>query len=301
MKLNSPFKNKHTGSEEPFTAGSQSLLKTEVPCPWQHIRVDHRYTPPYDNPELISDAHVFAMKVDAAPSRTEFRKDGSWKEYVLRSGQMGVYPCGYIDKMRSADEREGLFAMLDHAAVAQTCAGFEIPSEFEYDTVVPVEDELVAACLRALLAEAKKDYESGELYGDAIAASLSAHLLFRYATRKALQEPRGGLAKKTLAMVCEYIDEHASERIRLNDLAALAHLSPYHFSRLFKQSTGLSPYQYLMRARVKLARRLINKGDMTLKEVSRVTGFYDSSHFARVFKRVTGVRAADVFRLVEEE
>lgn len=301
MKLDNPFKDKLTGTEQPFTAGSHSLLKTSRPCPWQHIRVDYRHAPAYENPELISDVHVFAMKVDDSPSRSEWRKNGSWKDHVFHCGEMGVYPAGYVDKMRSAASRQSILGLLDHAAVAQTCAGFEIPTEFEFAPVVPAQDDLVAACLRALVVEAQNGYISGELYGDAIAASMAAHLLFRYAKRKEIQEPRGGLSKKTLGVVCDYIDDHSSERLRLNDLASLVHLSPYHFSRLFKQSTGLSPYQFLMRSRVKQARRLIKQGDVTLKEVSRMTGFYDASHFARVFKRVTGVRAADVFRLVEEE
>lgn len=239
MTLDSPFKNQLTGADEPFTQGSHSLLKTQQPCPWQHVRVDYRHTPPYENPELVSDVHVFAMKADGAPSRSEWRKNGVWRQHDFQRGELAVHPAGLVDRMRSAVGRDGILVMLDHTAVAQTCAGFEIPSDFEYESVLPANDELIAACLRALHNEAENDYISGELYGDALAASLSAHLLFRYARRKELQEPRGGLAKKTLAIVCEYIDDHANERVRLGDLAALAHLSPYHFSRLFKQSTGV--------------------------------------------------------------
>jgi AraC family transcriptional regulator len=301
MSLISPYRNKQTGQETTFTAGSQPLLFETVPCPWQNIRVDIRHTPAFENPELITSAHVFAMKVDETPSRSEWRKNGSWHERTFLQGDIAIHPLGYIDKIRSADSREGIIVTLDNAAIVQTCAGFEVPSEFELETVFDVRDEMIAACMQQLLHEARTGYSCGELYGDAVAATLAAHYLLRYAKRKiSLKESIGGLSKETLQNVLDYIEVNATERVRLSDLASLAHLSPYHFSRLFKLSTGISPYQYLMRARIKRARRLMKKGDMSLKEISRSVGFYDSSHFSRVFKRVTGVKATEVFRHVED-
>jgi AraC family transcriptional regulator len=296
------FRNKQTGQETPFLAGSRSLLIETKPCPWQHIRIDLRYTPAYENPEIISSSHVFALKVDFEQSRSEWRQRGNWREHTFSQGDLGIHPAGLIDKMRSDCSREGLIAQLDHEAVVQTCAGFEVPSEFEFETLLPVRDELIAACLQSLLHEARTGYTCGELYGDSIAATLAAHYLLKYGKRKInVRETHGGLPKETLKSVLEFIDANASQRLRLSELAAIAHLSPYHFSRLFKVSTNLSPYQYLMRTRVKMARRLMNKGDMSLKEISRNVGFYDSSHFSRVFKRVTGVKTTEIIRHVDDE
>lgn len=203
--------------------------------------------------------------------------------------------------MELKDSRDTVIVGIDHAAIAYACAGFEVPADFEFKMVLPAHDELIGACLRALLHEAQSGYKYGELYGDAISTTIAAHYLLRYGTRKVkIDEPRGGLSKAALSTVIEYMEANAYRRIRLAELASLVYLSAYHFARLFKQSTGLSPYQYLLRTRVKLARKLMNNGDATLKEISERVGFYDASHFSRAFKRVTGVRAVDILRQPEE-
>jgi AraC family transcriptional regulator len=301
MPIINPFRDKLTGAEVPFFEGSGSVFDDPRPCPWGHVSIDQRVIPAFENPELISDVHVFVLKIDDQPSHSQWRLNGTWHEHTFVQGDIGIYPAGLVDRMRSKDMRRSIMASIDQSAIAQTCAGFEVPDDFEFRTVLPAKDDFIKACLIALSQEAQIGYQSGELYGEAITTSLAAHYLLRYGTRKVkLNEPRGGLSKAALELVTEYMEAHAHERIRLSELAALAHLSPYHFSRLFKVSTGLSPYQYLMRTRVKQARRMMDKGEMTLKEISQRVGFYDASHFSRVFKRVTGVKAVEIARHIAE-
>ena len=76
----------------------------------------------------------------------------------------------------------------------------------------------------------------------------------------------------------------------LDHLAALAHMSPYHFARLFKKSTGLPPHQYVIARRVERAKELLRDRDpLPLAEVAAETGFSSQSHFTRHFKRFVGV------------
>lgn len=301
MPIINPYRNKATGAETPFFHNSGSLLEIDSPCPWEHISLDYRTVPAFDNPELISDVHVFVMKTDSAPSSARWRRHGKWYQNTFTAGDIGIHPAGPVDLMESKDTRNAIIVGIDNAAITYACAGFEVPEDFEFQLVLPAHDELIAACLRALLHEARNGYRFGELYGDAVSTTIAAHYLLHYGTRKVkIHEARGGLSRQALSTVIEYMEANAHRRVRLVELASLVHLSAYHFSRLFKQSTGLSPYQYLLRTRVKLARKLMNNGDVTLKEISERVGFYDASHFSRAFKRVTGVRAVDVFKQSEE-
>jgi AraC family transcriptional regulator len=73
------------------------------------------------------------------------------------------------------------------------------------------------------------------------------------------------------------------------DLAGIAHMSEFHFSRLFKQSTGYAPYRYVMGRRVQRGRELLAKTALPLHEISEKLGFGDQSHFTTVFKKNVGM------------
>ena len=80
----------------------------------------------------------------------------------------------------------------------------------------------------------------------------------------------------------------ASE-LRLADLSAVVHMSPYHFARLFKRSTGVPPHQFLLRHRIDEARELLAAQRVPIAEIARSVGFRTPSHFTTTFRRVTGM------------
>jgi AraC family transcriptional regulator len=99
---------------------------------------------------------------------------------------------------------------------------------------------------------------------------------------------RGRLAPWQLRRATEYILEHLSEAVRLQDLAAVADLSQSQFGRAFKASTGLSPHRWQLHARISKAKELLLAGSLTQAEIALATGFAEQSHFCRVFKRMVG-------------
>jgi AraC family transcriptional regulator len=98
-----------------------------------------------------------------------------------------------------------------------------------------------------------------------------------------------GLPIWQLRKVQDHVREQLAEEITVEALAELVHLSPFHFSRVFKQATGLSPLQYVTRERVTLAQQLIRETSRSLIDVGLEVGYSSPSHFAKVFRRVTGV------------
>jgi len=98
--------------------------------------------------------------------------------------------------------------------------------------------------------------------------------------------PRGGLAPGALRRVREHIHSRLSERIALNELAAIAGLSDCHFSRAFKHSVGIPPHRYVMQRRIEAAAVLIEQTDRPLSEIALEVGFSDQSHFTRMFSRL---------------
>jgi AraC-like DNA-binding protein len=99
----------------------------------------------------------------------------------------------------------------------------------------------------------------------------------------------GGLPWSRLRRVVSYVQENLAGELRLAELSALVHMSPYHFARLFRKSTGVPPRQFVIRRRIEAARALLAEQQSPIGEVARAVGFRSQSHFTNSFRRVTGV------------
>lgn len=129
-----------------------------------------------------------------------------------------------------------------------------------------------------------------KLYADSAAPLLAIHLLRHYSNRKPKQNAHTkGLSSRQLRRAISYIQAHLNEEICLDAIADELGFSRYYFCRLFKQSTGFSPYQYIIRCRIKRAKRLLKKGEESIAEIALACGFSHQSHLHRHFKRFTGV------------
>jgi AraC family transcriptional regulator len=99
----------------------------------------------------------------------------------------------------------------------------------------------------------------------------------------------GGLPACRLRRVMQYIQDNLHQELRLAELSALVHMSPFHFARLFKQSTGASPHRFLIQRRIEHAAALLAAQPSPIGEIARSVGFRTPSHFTTTFRRVIGI------------
>ncbi len=99
---------------------------------------------------------------------------------------------------------------------------------------------------------------------------------------------RGGLAPWQVRRVTDYIEEHLSSTIRLQDLAGVARLSHSHFCRAFKESLGHPAHAYVMRRRVHRAQGLMLSSGESLSQIAALCGMADQAHFCKLFRRLVG-------------
>jgi len=103
--------------------------------------------------------------------------------------------------------------------------------------------------------------------------------------------PRGRnprLAPWQANRVVAYVTEHLEDCIRVEDLAALARLTPGYFSKAFRGAFGLSPHAYLVERRIARACELMIGSDESLAQIALACGLYDQAHFTRVFRKRHG-------------
>jgi len=101
--------------------------------------------------------------------------------------------------------------------------------------------------------------------------------------------PSNGLSRERLQRVYDHIEAHLDNRLTLTDLAAVACLSPYHFSRSFKQAVGIGPQRYVTKRRLERAKTLMRRTTQPLALIAQEVGFSDQSHLTSVFRREIGV------------
>lgn len=154
------------------------------------------------------------------------------------------------------------------------------------------QDPLVEVLCQRLWQEAVDDNPYGKLFVDQAVDTILTALLVRCGRK--LPEPKrpSPLSGERLQRVVVYISEHLADTLTLAELAAVAHMSEFHFARVFKLATGAAPHQYLIARRVDRAKQLIGEGRMPLAQVASAVGFSSQSHLSRHFKTHAGCSPA---------
>jgi AraC family transcriptional regulator len=150
-------------------------------------------------------------------------------------------------------------------------------------------DPDIWATVLKLKAQLQHPCRSRNTYIEALGIAL-AHELVRMneGVSSPVSDVRGGLSGWQQAKLTEFIEEHLGEELSLATMAQLVHLSPFHFSRAFKQSFGMPPHRYLTSRRIERAKMLLEERKLSVTEIGLDVGFSETSSFTATFRKVTG-------------
>lgn len=208
------------------------------------------------------------------------------------SGALTIY-----DLRRSpiADIRDPYHCLMFHLprtgleAVAQELGSSGI-DDLRHRPGAAVDDPTARHLLSSLLPAVARPAEAPSLFLDHVAVALTAHIAHTYGGLSVCKPVRRSVLAPHLERRAKELMMNSLHRdISLIRLAAECGLSPRHFSRTFRASTGVSPHRWLMQQRVKRAQELLRDGRKDLAEVALTCGFADQSHFTRVFTTRVGV------------
>ena len=153
-------------------------------------------------------------------------------------------------------------------------------------------DERLKRLARDLADELLQEEAGQEMVIAALMEQLVVHLLRHHSNQRRSEElelSRVGLVDRRIRRAIELMHAHLDRELPLEEIAAAAYLSPFHFARLFKKLTGASPHAYLATLRSTHAQTLLAETDLSISEVSARVGYASSSHFTKAFRQSTGL------------
>ena len=228
------------------------------------------------------------------------RIGGQLREGHVTRGDVALIPAGVPSRwLWREQEADRLHLYLDPALLGATAAGAGLDSDgVELLGELKARDPFVEQVGLSLLSELEGGGLAGPLYAEALAGALSAHLLRRYSSlgrgAAAHEEERrpSGLPRAALGRVLDRVEDGLAGDLSLAELAREANLSPHHFARLFKESTGLPPHRYVVGRHVERAKGLLVSTDLPIADVSRRAGFATQAQLNHHLKRLLGLTPA---------
>ncbi|PSS56533.1 AraC family transcriptional regulator [Pseudomonas sp. BBP2017] len=161
------------------------------------------------------------------------------------------------------------------------------PRELQLQEATFLDDPEQARRFRQLIAQ-NWDEPGERLLTSTLAHEILDHAVLNQVGLRRGLRLKGGLAAHQRRQLNDYIEGHLDQPLSLGELAALCNLSEYHFARMFRESFGLPPHQYLLARRLAMARQLLRFGDLPLGEVALQCGFASASHFSNRFRQALG-------------
>ena len=258
---------------------------------WEGLHVAYAHFPPGAFPLPPITGLLITLHL-GQPVNTVRQRDGRTCQGVKVHGDVEIVPAGSPSfwEYECANEALGIIlapALMQHVALQTTQRA---PERLEFPHHFGTRDPLIEHLGLALYADLTAPGVGSRLFAESAAQLPAVHLLRTYATATpVVREYTRGLPRATLRRALEYIHTHLDTELSLAALATTVGMSPYHFARLFKQSTGRSPHQYVIDQRIAQAKHLLATTEGPIATIAYQVGFASQSHLARHFRRRTGV------------
>ena len=268
----------------------EMVVASSQPLGWQNLRVlevsyirSEWTMPPLENHCVIVQLGP-AVNVTARVGEETFERQ-------LNPGDIIIVPAGLSMQWRQ-DETAAIQALhlYLHPNFLRTTAE-SLDFDHNQISIAPqfgIRDEHIHHIAMSLCCEMKEPNVIGRHYADSLAKVLAMQVVRRYSYLKDLHTSRGGMAPRKLRRAIEFINENLDKEqtVALAAVAQAVQMSYFHFSRAFKQSTGVSPNAYMTEQRIERAKKLLAETELPIADIALRTGFASQSHFTTTFRKL---------------
>lgn len=254
---------------------------------WRGIAVERHRLKRFDTPEFQIPEHIVVFQL-SPETKIESKIRGKYLTVTSPQNSICVFQAGTPMKVRAAGLLETIVVTISPQTLSM--ASDDPGRTIELINSRSFFDPKIEHIVNSFKADAESGFAAGAIYGESLGLALSACLIASHSNRPtSVSSVRGGMSPQKLNRVIEFINENLATDLRLSELGEVAGLSQYRFSHNFKQSTGLAPHQYIIRARIDRARQLLRYTQTSITTISHELGFGSSGRFSIQFRRATGL------------
>ena len=260
--------------------------------------------PPHEFTEYYPQQHLIIIHQQPDRVRVKRNINGKKQSLLVNKSDIAFIPAKNSHGAAWQDELELIVLIIDPDFVSRIAYEWIDPDTIELLPRFAHRDpfiDRVGLLLRDSLLTAEGGHpqapplQGGErmttdnrFYAESMATALSSHLIQHYSAQKPLfREYTGGLSKSKLKRVKEYMRDRLTENISLQEISSEVGLSRCYFAQMFKQSTGITPYQYIVQQRIERAKQLLQQ-DLPIVEIALSCGFSSQSSLNRTFRKCVG-------------
>jgi AraC family transcriptional regulator len=269
---------------------------------WNSLYASMQHEKPYEDAYGAVPDHLIILHLDGPVGVSRIMGNAHARR-IIPPGGLFVLPGGADFGVRLEDELDSLHLYVRHAVVREV-AGDIVSGDPAHVEILPRlgdQDPLIERLALGIRDALDDPDPSGSVYVDYLARAIAARLIRGHSTatgpQSASASVKGRLTRAQLARATDFIEAHLEKPLTLADLAAATGLSATHFARRFRQTTGTAPHQFLVRARVERAKRLLSQSDLAIAQIAFSCGFAHQEHLTRIFRRCTGATPAAFRRL----
>lgn len=274
------------------------LLASSRSLGWSGVAAELRSHPAGDiaaiQPDQVEVTIALAGDRDAVVSR---KGAGVRQQTPVLPGQIWITPVGLVEDdiriTRPLSRILHLYLPTEPSPELSAAFGGRSFRGESLRYLAGIRDDLIAQIGVTLLAEMSCESAGGRVLAESLAHTLTVRLLQAYAGGSVLPasatSPRWRLDDVRLQRAIDFMRAHLEDDIGLAEIAAAAHLSAFHFARMFRQATGVPPHRYLGRLRLEAAREMLAAGGTSIAEIAAACCFSTQANFTRAFRRFAGM------------
>lgn len=259
-------------------------------CMYNKVKLEEYHFSTFESAEQAVKGHRLVINIGNAVNVHWKNSNNKWNNKLYEPGCLSFVPNGQPNEVYCEQNIDIMIIEINQDYIKQTLG----INNLELKEVRGIMDNMIYQLALYLREEQKCGKIASKIFSESIIAGLAIQIGTKYnINKKEIYAPKGKLSSTQLKHLIDYCNSNIESDISIEKLSKQVNLSPFHFIRSFKNTVGLTPYQYIVHMRIEKSKQLIKQNKYSLMEIALRLGYSDQSHFSNSFKKIIGITPHD--------